>query len=201
MKNISKIGLLIVITLNIVSCSKDNEVNEFNEDLNNLKASEEIFARSTEYSKLSDLFKNLDTQILDKGSDSEKENYLISVNSEIKSYLVKNYPNEVGEVANIDSSDMTIFHLGLVHALAEENNFQELNGQEFANRGASWFQCAWYTISAAYSIEGLYNAYVTLFTQGASWSTVWPVVKNMVRRYAGWVAVALIGYEIATECF
>jgi len=200
MKNIGKIGLILIIILNFNSCSKDAEVSE---EINNVMVNKQQFAKSSENSKLSDLFINLDTEILDNGSDSEKESYLISFNSDIKSYLVKNYPTQVGEVAKIDSSDMTIFHLGLVHALAEENNFKELEGLEFANMAGNqvWLECAWDTIAAVYSIEALYNSYVTLFTQGATWSTVWPVVRNMVRRYAGWVGVAIIAYEIAADCF
>jgi len=192
--SISKILILAFSIFIFSSCSNQEPVQESFElqeikNISNLK-------RETSYSTLSELYKNLDKNILNSGNESQISSYIQTKNVEIIDYLVAKYP-QYSDATSADTKDLGIFYFGLAHAIAEENGF---SNDLSASRIPGWANCAINVVAGYFSIESLIADYVTLFTQGASWNTVWPVVRNFVRRYAGWAIVAFVGYDIATEC-
>lgn len=196
MKNLklSNILFLTLIVCAIFSCS--NQETEIESVESKDMVQPDFLKKGSSYNTLSELYKILDKTILKSGNESQITSYIQEKNVEIIDYLVSKYP-QYNDAANADTKDLAIFHFGLVHAIAEENRF---SSDLSANRLPAWANCAIDVVAGYFSIETLIADYVTLFTEGASWNTVWPVVINFVRRYAGWAIVAFVGYDIATEC-
>lgn len=190
---LNRILVLTLIVFTIFSCSNNEPEIESIESKNIIE--QNYLQRGSSYSMLSELYKNLDKTILSSGNEAQITSYIQSKNVEIIDYLTSNYP-QYSDAANADTKDLSIFYFGLVHAIAEENGFSN----DTANRIPGWANCAIDVVAGYFSIESLIADYVTLFTEGASWNTVWPVVRNFVRRYAGWMIVGFVAYDIATEC-
>jgi hypothetical protein len=65
-----------------------------------------------------------------------------------------------------------------------------------------WARCVLGVVGGYFSIETLVNDYIKLFTStSAEWSTIWPVVSNTLRRYAGWALLGVVAIDIVNTCF
>lgn len=62
-----------------------------------------------------------------------------------------------------------------------------------------WARCTAEAIGGLFTIGDLYNSYAQLFRGGASFSTIFGVVKQFARRYAGWFAAINLVYDVG-EC-
>ena len=151
------------------------------------------------YNLLSEFYKTLDENYFDSTNISATETYVINRNSEISNYLSVNFP-QYSNISLTDTYDPLFFIFGIVHAIVEEQIAMEslyLSGKDFEiQRRYWWAHCALGVLSGYATIEGLITDYRRLFTQAASWDTVWPVIKNTLRRYVGWFLVASIGYDM-----
>ena len=103
-----------------------------------------------------------------------------------------------------DANDLGVFYLGIAHAAAEDMGYvrgkSSITDGMVTARLPDWLGCMGDIAAGLFSLDQLIDDYVVLFTEGASWNTVWPVVRNFVRRYAGWIAVAAFAYDFVTEC-
>ncbi len=189
MNNLNRLLVLALFIFVLSSCTNQEEIIKSNKIVTNISP-------KPTYKKLSDLYKNLDKDILNSNNKTVIIPYLEQKNEEIIDYLVANYP-QFSDAANANKKDLSIFYFGLIHALGEENGFS----LEFKNRKIpDWARCIIDVLGEYFSIEFIYREYAILFTEGVTWNTAYPVVKNLVRRYAGWFVVAAISYDIATRC-
>lgn len=167
--------------------------------------SSEIKITSQEPQKLSDVIKGINSSVLQSDNEQVVKNYLVSKNEEIKNYLVAKYPNRKYE--EIITTESDFLFVGIVHAIAEENSFQNINPQDVLSMNTSkrvlpaWASCAWGVIAGILDIGGLYNEYVNLFNGGSSFGSIWRVLRKTMLRGAGWFVLAGAAWDIGTQCF
>ena len=191
MNNINRFIVLTLFIFALSSCTNQEEI------VNPNKSIMDISPIST-YEKLSDLYKNLDADILNSNDKNIIIPYLEQKNIEVKNYLVTNYP-QYSDLAHVDKKDLTIFYLGLIHAMAEENGFN-VDNFDSSKEIPQWVECVFKILSEYISVKTLYKEVVSLVTEGASFEAVWPIIRKTLKRYVVWYAVARIGYDIITEC-
>jgi len=155
--------------------------------------------------KLSDIIRGINSSVLQSDNEQVVKDYIKSKNQEIKNYLVVKYPNRKFEEINTAESDFLF--VGIIHAIAEENAFQNINPQDILLMSANkrvlpaWANCAWGVITGILDVGGLYNEYVNLFNGGSSFGSIWRVLKKTMLRGTGWFVLAGAAWDIATECF
>jgi hypothetical protein len=98
----------------------------------------------------------------------------------------------------IDVNDPDFTYFAQVYSIAEQSGFLSNTGSRLvATREIpTWLRCTVDIVAGYFDIRGIISGLGTF-----EFGTVWQVVKFAVKRYVGWVAAAILLYDIGTECF
>lgn len=149
--------------------------------------------------ELEDDFATYDPDMITHTDPTVVANYLIAKNAELKQIMVANFPATYTS-QNVDVNDTLFTYAALIHMVAEGQGLLSPGAMQPANMPA-WVRCAGEVVGGVFTVKSIYSSYADLFKHGASWTTIRPVLKNMLRRYGGWISVGFLIYDIKTVCF
>lgn len=133
--------------------------------------------------------------------EDEAREDLVPIHNDFKQYVMSNYPL-MGNIADSIINDPDFTQVIILHNMAEENNFQYVDTTIAYNRSTqSILSCVMGVLTGIGGVGSLYNQYVALFNGGASWSSVWTVLKSTIKRQFGWFTAAWAIYQIGDDCF
>jgi hypothetical protein len=171
---------IVILTVLFAGCSKDANLNSnITEDHS---VDNELMHKNDECQSFFDEF---DFKIIDDLSEEE----LIRMIEEFNKCIIRQLNHDIPtlQIPMSAHKEPEIFVLGAAHYLKTSPD-------------NAWFWCLADVIGSYFSVTELFGSYHALLTEGATWNTVWPVVKNTLRRYGGWLAAAGVAYSFANNC-
>jgi hypothetical protein len=169
---------------------------------------------------LEEFFLSFSLSELQNSDSIEVENYLKGKNQELLNYLSANFSTTFNP-DSVSNDSVTLMWAGFIHMLAEgEGAFNEsfpIASAKFLEHGpkadlVSFFQlkskanfrlewsCVRGILEAAFDITSLIEDYVALINGGGTWKSVGRLIWRTAKRYLGWLGVAGVIYDVATNC-
>jgi len=175
------------------------------------KTAHPVPGRKEAFLALEQFFKSYDTAILhrlkspvivmdDEGTartGSPDIVYMQQKNTQLISLLSVINPQAYNPALMNPADEMVVF--AGVFELYKEMQIQG-KGQVTGRMGFPW-ECIKDVIVAAFNVTTIIIEFQSLLDAGATWSTLRPVLWRNLRRYGGWLVVAAVVWDIATECF
>lgn len=147
---------------------------------------------------LEDFFNNYDKALLQNPDSNIVKNYLIQKNNELINILCTYFPNTYKK-SELRADDVYVTLAGLTHMLAEGQGHFSGNSVTVLRIAMDW-GCVGNVLMGLIDVVSLVEDYVSLIQGGGTWTTVRGLLWRTLKRYAGWVGVAGVIYEISTEC-
>ena len=193
---------LLTLSFFGISCTSDFSETNLN------KSSKDLDSRSSNISEdnieiLLDVFANIDFEYIKTiNSDEELLSYLSPFNEYMYDYF-KIFRNEL-EIPVEAINGTELFQFAAIHIVS---HFTEVvvnaNGETILVQSGvndELVKCILEVIGGYFTIETLVADYILLLEQGATWNTIWPIMKNLIRRYVGWFLIASLLWDISENC-
>jgi hypothetical protein len=127
--------------------------------------------------------------------ETEAAEILKPMNDATLVYLAQTYPH-LGPTGMIDCNDPDFIYFAQVYSIAEQGNLITPSGAKEPKKIPKWLHCTIDITMGYFDIRGIISGLGSF-----EFGTVWKVVKTVIKKYVGWIAAAILIYEIATECF
>ena len=195
-------SLLLALSFFGISCNSDLD------EVNSYSLGNDLDSRSSEISEdnieiLLDAFANIDFEFIKTlKSDEELLSYLLPYNEYIYDYFTK-FRSEF-EIPAEAKNGTELFQFAAIHIVSHFSKI-EINADGdtiLIQSGVDYelVKCIIEVIGGYFTIETLVANYILLLEQGAKWNTIWPIMKNLIRRYAGWFLIASLLCDISENC-
>jgi hypothetical protein len=166
--------------------------------------------RKEAFLALEQFFKSYDTAILRRlkrpvavledetaaRSGSSDLVYMQQKNTQLISLLSAINP-QVYNPALMNPADEMVVFAGALELYKEMN----IQGKQGTGRMKVPWECIKDVIVGAFNIASIIIEFQALVESSASWSTIRPFLWRNLRRYGGWLMVAGVIWDIATDCF
>lgn len=145
-------------------------------------------AREPSSKYLIDIYKGLDPRVLRSNDSVLIDNYFRLKNQEIVSYIKNRYGEDLSLTFSINNPMLTI--AGLFVACFEIDT--DPNAPRFA---PGIGDCLIEAVGVAVGVNDIISSYNSLVQNGASFNSIFKLVKNFVKRYVGWFMAGIAIYE------
>ncbi len=166
--------------------------------------------RKEAFLALEQFFKSYDTAILRRLKSPvivmDEENaarasstdlvYMQQKNTQLISLLSVINP-QVYDPALMNPADEMVVFAGVFELYKE----MQIQGKQATGRMQIPWECIKDVIVGAFNVATIIIEFQTLVESNATWSTIRPFLWRNLRRYGGWLMVAGVIWDIATECF
>jgi len=174
------------------------------------KTAQPVPGRKEAFLALEQFFKSYDTAILQRLKRPvivwEEENtaragstdlvYMQQKNTELISLLSVINP-QVYNPALMNPADEMVVFAGVFELYKE----MQIQGKQVTGRMRVPWECIKDVLVGAFNVAAIIIEFQTLVESNATWSTIRPFLWRNLRRYGGWLMVAGVIWDIATECF
>ncbi len=129
--------------------------------------------------------------------EEEAQAVLQPTNDTILTYLNQNYPH-LGSTELVVTNDPDFTYFAQVYSIAEQSGFiTPIHGttEVAARQIPAWLRCTVDLVMGYFDVRGLISELGNF-----EFSTVWRAVKGAIKKYVGFIAAAILIYDITTEC-
>lgn len=134
----------------------------------------------------------------DSLTEEEARQIVQPMNQEILLYLSNTYP-QLGSTSMVDINDPDFTYFAQIYNIAEQSNLIIPNGAAgpiyARDQFPTWLRCTVDIVMGYFDVRALISTLGTF-----EFGTVWTVLKFAIKKYVGWIAAAILIYDISTEC-
>jgi hypothetical protein len=154
-----------------------------------------LIQKKTPYNTMLEVLLSYDPVILQSEEEGPRREHMLLKNQAIIDYLLAKYPERHAE--ELDVNDSTIAMLGMIVAMAEENEYREATEEDFARMASEEnpLGCLITAVDALLDVSTIVAIY-TEWKKGATAGTVVRAFRTVLRRVAWAWTVFSVVYQV-----